>query len=107
MNLMRESSFSSIKASLSIGILLIALTTTAGCGDSSENKAADQVAQQAGAEIANLGKAAKDAGGNYDKLPQAMKDKFLERVAGNEAQAKDMVTRMAGGGGTRGPGGTK
>jgi len=77
---------------------------TCGCSGGDSNTAVDKVAEQAGNEMATLGKSAKSAGGDYDKLPEDVKKKFLERVGGNEAQAREMVTRLAGGGGPRGGG---
>jgi hypothetical protein len=52
----------------------------------------------------NMGKAAKAAGGDFNKLSQADKEKFLARVQGNEAAAAQMVQQMAGAGGPRGAG---
>jgi hypothetical protein len=73
-----------------------------GCGEGAAPE--DKVAQSTADEITKLGAAAKTAGGNFDSLSQADKDKFLQRVGGNEQAAKDMVSRMANGGGPRGPG---
>ena len=73
-----------------------------GCGEGPQPE--DKKVDQAQSEIATLGAAAKAAGGDYSKLSQADKDKFLARVQGNEAQAAQMVSQMGGGGGPRGPG---
>jgi hypothetical protein len=73
-----------------------------GCGEGPAPE--DKVAQTASNEMATLGASAKAAGGNFDSLSQPDKDKFLQRVGGNEQAARDMVNRMANGGGPRGPG---
>jgi hypothetical protein len=86
------------------GCLLAAFSVASliGCGEGAQPE--DKKVDQAQSEIASLGAAAKAAGGDYSKLSQADKDKFLARVQGNEAQAAQMVSQMGGGGGPRGPG---
>lgn len=83
-----------LAATLAIGIV--------GCGSGSAPE--EKEVTTAATQMTGLGDAARKAGGNFDSLPEADKQKFLERVGGDEKAARDMVTRMAGGGGPRGAG---
>ena len=83
-------------------LVIVLMAGMAGCGEGAQP--VDKQVDQTQSEIATLGAAAKAAGGDYNKLSQADKDKFLARVQGNEAQAAQMVSQMGGGGGPRGPG---
>jgi len=83
-------------------LVIVLMAGMAGCGEGTQP--VDKQVDQTQSEIATLGAAAKAAGGDYNKLSQADKDKFLARVQGNEAQAAQMVSQMGGGGGPRGPG---
>ena len=83
-------------------LTVVSMAGMSGCGEGVQP--VDKQVDQAQSEIATLGAAAKAAGGDYNKLSQADKDKFLARVQGNEAQAAQMVSQMGGGGGPRGPG---
>ena len=83
-------------------LAIVSMAGMAGCGEGPQP--VDKQVDQAQSEIATLGAAAKAAGGDYNKLSQTDKDKFLARVQGNEAQAAQMVSQMGGGGGPRGPG---
>lgn len=74
-----------------------------GCGDGGP-KPEDKTAQQVEGFIADLGEAARKANGNFDSLTADEKQRFLERVGGNEQAARDMVSRMSGKGGPRGAG---
>jgi hypothetical protein len=87
---------------ISAVLAVVSMAGMAGCGEGPQP--VDKQVDQAQSEIATLGAAAKAAGGDYNKLSQADKDKFLARVQGNEAQAAQMVSQMGGGGGPRGPG---
>ena len=52
-------------------------------------------------ELQGLAGTAKAAGGDYSKLSDADKKKFIDR-AGSEAEAQKMVSRMASGPGSAG-----
>ena len=73
-----------------------------GCGEGSHPE--DKKVETVQTEIETLGKAAKAAGGDFEKLSQSDKDKFMARVNRNQAAASEMVKRMAGTGGARGAG---
>jgi predicted small lipoprotein YifL len=74
-----------------------------GCG-SDGPKPEDKNADQASAAVTGLGEAARKANGNFDSLTADDKQRFLERVGGNEQAAREMVSRMSGKGGPRGAG---
>lgn len=81
-------------------ITLLAGTLLGGCGSGGDTGIPDKVST----EMTGLGDAARKAGGDYDKLSDADKQKFTERAGGEEG-ARAMVKQMTGAGGSRGPGG--
>jgi len=87
---------------LSTALAAIFALGAGGCGEGAQP--VDKKVDQVQSEMLNMGKAAKAAGGDFNKLSQADKEKFLARVQGNEAAAAQMVQQMAGAGGPRGAG---
>lgn len=89
-----------MKQLLNLTILLAALTAAIACsGGGSEGADVPKEVQE---QFQNLGKSARDAGGNFDKLSEADKQAFIQR-AGSEAEARKMVGLMAGGKPQAGP----
>ena len=82
------------------GVLAIATGLTAGCSSEAPEKAVTE----AQTEITQLGDAARKADGDFNKLSETDKQKFLTRTNGNQAAAEQMVSRMSGKAGARGPG---
>ena len=83
-----------MKQLLKLTILLAAFTAAIAC--SGGNAEGGEVPQAVTEQQQSLGKAAKDAGGDFDKLSEADKQAFVQR-AGSEAEARKMVGLMAGG----------
>jgi hypothetical protein len=89
-----------MKQILNLTILLAVLTATIACsGGGSEG---GDVPKEVQTQYQNLGKAAQDAGGDFNKLSEADKQAFIQR-AGNEVEARKMVGLMAGGKPQAGP----
>ena len=85
-----------MKALLSIAVL----GALAGCQGAED----PGIPKSATDSMAAVGKAARDSGGDWERLDAAGKKAVLDRTGGDETAARAMIRQIAGGGGKRGPG---